>query len=83
MTYDGVWYGTPLDLLPLRPSSSGLPEVMGYLNGVLLPRIFNIKTLLVKVFSVIMAVSSGMPVGPEQAVAYLQSWRSKVHIKYT
>eukprot|EP00667_Euglena_gracilis_P002124 EG_transcript_2122 len=69
----GVTVLASLPVLFIAPAAagSGLPEVMGYLNGVLLPRIFNIKTLLVKVFSVIMAVSSGMPVGPEGPIIHI------------
>ena len=44
-----------------RPSAagSGIPEVIAYLNGANLRRIFNIKTLATKLTSVIFAVGSG------------------------
>ena len=61
-------HGQPCDCLCTflsRHIIAGLPEVMGYLNGVLLPRIFNIKTLIVKMLSAVCAVASGLPVGPE------------------
>lgn len=37
-------------------ASSGIPEVIAFLNGVHVPKIFNIKTLIVKFFSVICSV---------------------------
>ena len=39
-----------------------MAEVMAYLNGCNLPRIFNIRTLLVKFVSCACAVGSGLPV---------------------
>ena len=41
-----------------------MAEVMAYLNGCNLPRIFNIRTLLVKFVSCACAVGSGLPVRP-------------------
>lgn len=46
-------------------ASSGIPEIKAYLNGIHMPRILRIKTMLCKVFGVIMSVSSGMPCGYE------------------
>lgn len=46
-------------------ASSGVPEMMAFLNGVHLPKVFNIKTLLVKFLSCALSVGSGLPVGPE------------------
>lgn len=40
-------------------ASSGIPEVIAYLNGVHVKKIFNAKTLVVKFFSVICSVGSG------------------------
>lgn len=58
-----------------RPSAagSGLPELIGYLNGALVRHIFNIKTLIVKFFSCACAVSSGLPVGPEGPMIHMGS----------
>jgi len=72
-------FSTTLTLLGTLPvvywspaaAGSGLPEVMGYLNGVLLPRLFNLRTLAVKCFSVVMAVASGLPVGPEGPIIHI------------
>ena len=57
----------------LRPSAagSGLPELIGFLNGTLIRHIFNIKTLAVKFLSCAMAVGSGMPVGPEGPMIHI------------
>ncbi|XP_033125254.1 chloride channel protein B-like [Anneissia japonica] len=59
----------------LRPSAagSGMPELIGFLNGTLVRNIFNIKTLIVKFFSCLCAVSSGLPVGPEGPMIHMGS----------
>lgn len=44
---------------------SGLPQVMAYLNGVLVRNIFSLRTFCVKTISVIGAVSGGLPCGAE------------------
>ena len=41
------------------------------MNGVHLPKIFNIRTLLFKFMSCVFAVSSGLPVGPEGPMIHL------------
>ena len=46
-------------------ASSGIPEVIAYLNGTHQRTIFNVKTLVVKFISCFLAVGSGLPVGPE------------------
>lgn len=57
----------------LRPSAggSGLPEIIAFLNGTIVRHIFNVKTLAVKFLSCVLAVSSGMPVGPEGPMVHL------------
>ena len=50
---------------------SGVPDVMGYLNGVLIPHVFNVKTFVVKLTSCTLAVGSGMPVGPEGPIIHV------------
>lgn len=56
-----------------RPSAggSGIPELIGFLNGTIIRHIFNIRTMVVKFFSCIFAVGSGMPVGPEGPMIHL------------
>ncbi|EDV26598.1 uncharacterized protein TRIADDRAFT_54760 [Trichoplax adhaerens] len=46
-------------------AGSGLPELIGYLNGTIIPEIFGLKTFFVKFASCVCAVGSGLPVGPE------------------
>ena len=63
----------PLNLQILRPSAagSGLPELIGFLNGTLVRHIFNVKTLAVKFASCMCAVASGLPVGPEGPMIHM------------
>ncbi|KAJ1526636.1 hypothetical protein ONE63_008221 [Megalurothrips usitatus] len=46
-------------------AGSGIPQVKCYLNGVKIPRVVRIKTLLVKVVGVICSVVGGLAVGKE------------------
>lgn len=46
-------------------AGSGIPEVKCFLNGIDLPRIVRVKTLLCKVMGVTFSVSAGLPVGKE------------------
>ncbi|XP_076814080.1 chloride channel protein C-like [Clavelina lepadiformis] len=59
-----VWY---------RPSAggSGIPELIGFLNGTIIRHIFNIRTMVVKFVSCVFSVGSGMPVGPEGPMIHL------------
>ena len=50
---------------------SGIPEVMAYLNGIMVPKVFNVFTLVVKFFSCALAVASGLPVGPEGPLIHI------------
>lgn len=52
-------------------AASGVPEVMAYLNGCLIRKVFNIYSLFVKFLSCMLAVASGMPVGPEGPMIHL------------
>ena len=56
-----------------RPSASGsgVPELIGFLNGTFLRRIFNLKTFIAKFISCALSVGSGMPVGPEGPMIHL------------
>merc|ERR1711962_1365234 len=58
-----------------RPSAagSGMPELIGFLNGTMIRHIFNIKTYVVKFISCSLAVGAGMPVGPEGPMIHLGS----------
>eukprot|EP00754_Rhynchopus_humris_P009487 Rhum_TRINITY_DN14025_c5_g1::Rhum_TRINITY_DN14025_c5_g1_i1::g.67900::m.67900 len=56
-----------------KAAGSGLPEVMAYLNGVQLNRVFTARVMAVKFLSCFFAVSSGLPVGPEGPMIHLGS----------
>jgi hypothetical protein len=44
---------------------SGIPEIKCYLNGIDLPRVVRVKTLICKVIGVAFSVAGGLPVGKE------------------
>lgn len=46
-------------------AGSGVPDVISYLNGVLLPQIFNIRVLLYKSISCLFGICCGLPMGAE------------------
>eukprot|EP01063_Lacrimia_lanifica_P032364 TRINITY_DN5518_c0_g1_i1.p1 TRINITY_DN5518_c0_g1~~TRINITY_DN5518_c0_g1_i1.p1 ORF type:complete len:874 (+),score=301.72 TRINITY_DN5518_c0_g1_i1:121-2742(+) len=55
-----------------RPAAgSGVEEVIAYLNGVDMPKVFNVRTGLVKLASCVASVSSGLPCGPEGPLIHL------------
>ncbi|NXT56143.1 CLCB protein, partial [Pluvianellus socialis] len=52
-------------------SPSGLPEIIGYLNGTSIQHLFNIKTFLGTFVSCMLAVASGLFCGPEGPMIHL------------
>ncbi|KAM6410470.1 chloride channel protein C-like isoform 2-T2 [Pluvialis apricaria] len=52
-------------------SPSGLPEIIGYLNGTSIQHLFNIKTFLGTFVSCVLAVASGLFCGPEGPMIHL------------
>ena len=52
-------------------SGSGIPELMGVLNGVKYPHIFTKRVLIVKVVGVMLAVSGTLCVGKEGPLAHI------------
>ena len=64
--YQGAYYSyaVPLSDNLGNPTSSGIPEVMGYLNGVHIRGLLDKRTLCAKLWGTVMAVASGLPVGP-------------------
>ncbi|XP_031558101.1 chloride channel protein D-like isoform X2 [Actinia tenebrosa] len=64
-----------LPVVYYRPSAggSGIPELIGFLNGTVVRHIFNVKTMVVKFFSCVCAVGAGLPIGPEGPMIHLGS----------
>jgi chloride channel 7 len=58
---------TAVSLVLWEPASggSGIPEVIGFLNGVSAERLMDLSTFIAKMLGVMCAVSSGLFVGPE------------------
>ncbi|XP_062499246.1 chloride channel protein D-like [Corticium candelabrum] len=58
---------TAVSLVLWEPASggSGIPEVIGFLNGVSAERLMDLSTFIAKLLGVMCAVSSGLFVGPE------------------
>jgi chloride channel 7 len=52
-------------------AGSGIPEVIAYLNGAMVRKVFNFKTVVAKFLSCAAAVGSGLPVGPEGPMIHL------------
>ncbi|NWU53657.1 CLCB protein, partial [Dromas ardeola] len=52
-------------------SPSGLPEIIGYLNGTSIRHLFNIKTFLGTFVSCVLAVAAGLFCGPEGPMIHL------------
>ena len=55
----------PVSFLCPRAAGSGISEIKCMLNGVKIPHVVRITTLLGKVFGIILSVASGLPVGKE------------------
>ena len=73
LSFSIVLVGCSTGLCGLWPpgAGSGVPDVMAYLNGVTFPKVFNIRTLLAKIFSCALAVAGGLPVGPEGPMIHI------------
>ncbi len=54
-------------------AGSGIPEIIGFLNGTRIKDIFKMQTLIVKFLSCAFAVGCGMPVGYEGPMIHLGS----------
>jgi chloride channel 7 len=62
-----------LPALFIQPLSggSGIPEVKAFLNGIEMPKTFNVVTLLGKIWSLIFSFSSGLALGPEGPMVHI------------
>lgn len=67
------WF-LPLFLKPVA-SGSGIPQIKCFLNGVKVPGVVRLKTLIVKVFGVVCAVAGGLAVGKVGVV-----WNTLQHV---
>ena len=65
--YQVVYAGLASIMVWIEPVAcgSGIPEVKCYLNGIGIPRIIRVKTLLCKVVGVTLSTAAGLPVGKE------------------
>lgn len=61
----------PVVLFAPEAAGSGIPEVMGYLNGVHIRKMLRMRTLIAKVWGTVMVVSSGMALGKYHALCTL------------
>lgn len=52
-------------------AGSGIPEVMGYLNGVHIRQLLHFRTLCAKIWGTVSAVASGLAVGPEGPLVHI------------
>ena len=52
-------------------AGSGIPEIMGVLNGVKYPNIFTKRVLVIKIVGVILAVSGTLCIGKEGPLAHI------------
>lgn len=52
-------------------AGGGTAELMGYLNGINYPKFISLRTLLVKIVALILAVSSGLCIGKEGPLAHI------------
>ena len=50
---------------------SGIPEVIGFLNGTVMRHVLNMRAFAVKFFSCCCAVGAGLPVGPEGPMIHM------------
>lgn len=67
--------GASLITLYVEPlaAGGGTTEMMGYFNGVNYPGVFSIKTLIVKIFGLMFAISAGLCIGKEGVLAHIGS----------
>lgn len=52
-------------------SGSGLPDVISFLNGVMRPKVVNLKTFIAKAVSCVCSVAGGFPAGMEAPLVHI------------
>uniref|UniRef100_G3SGM0 Chloride voltage-gated channel 7 n=1 Tax=Gorilla gorilla gorilla TaxID=9595 RepID=G3SGM0_GORGO len=60
-----AWEGAVLPLFQPVAAGSGIPQIKCFLNGVKIPHVVRLKTLVIKVSGVILSVVGGLAVGKE------------------
>lgn len=60
-----------LQFISQMAGGSGIPEVIGFLNGIVMRRVLNLTAFCVKFFSCACAVGAGLPVGPEGPMIHI------------
>ena len=77
----------PISFVEPAAGGSGIPEIKTILNGVALPRVLRLKTLVCKVVGVIFSVASGLPVGKEGPMVHsgasIGMFQTKSHTLFT
>ena len=73
--YSSIFLFVSACLVVYQPAAagSGIPEIIGFLNGTRIKDIFKVQTLIVKFLSCAFAVGCGMPVGYEGPMIHLGS----------
>ena len=73
--YSVIFVVASCTLVLYQPAAagSGIPEIIGFLNGTKIKDIFKLQTLIVKFLSCAFAVGAGMPVGYEGPMIHLGS----------
>ena len=60
-----------LQFFCLEAAGSGIPEVIGFLNGTVMRHVFNLRTFVVKFISCCLGVGAGLPAGPEGPMIHI------------
>ena len=60
---------------------SGIPEVIGFLNGTVMRHVLNMRAFAVKFFSCCCAVGDGIPVGPEGPMIHMGYDKTQLYLQ--
>lgn len=70
-TSKGVYVVLRFQFICQAAGGSGIPEVIGFLNGTVMRHVLNLPAFCVKFFSCSCAVGAGLPVGPEGPMIHI------------